>query len=680
MKNYRNLLFLGLATLILQWLLFAANTPIAAAAPKAFATPILLVTDAASSNKFGAYLGEILRAEGMNYFDTKDLASVLSSDLTTHDVTILAQTATLNASQVTLFSDYVNGGGRLLAMRPDSQIASLFGLTGSASPLSNGYLKIDPLATVNGAKPGLGLPTATLQIHTAIDQYTLVVTATIIAQLYSDASTATAFPAVVSDGTGHAIAFLYDLATNVAYTRQGNPAQANLDSDCDGVVRTVDLFQAPVGTCPMTPTVPYPAPWVDRTKIPLPQADEQQRLFARAIQSLLNGLLPMPQVWYFPGTAKTMLILTADAHGNPTSYFQNEVTSVNTHHGKISFFIAQATDPNSTDMLAWIGQSDSFGIHPYGPAGNPPQPNLTTGFNAADTWWSTNHFTVTRSNATRNHQLAWEGWTNGAAVAAAHSIAMDTSFYHYGQWLSDGVTWAHGYLTGSGQPMKFVQSDGTILPIYQQATQLVDEQTIIDIAPCIECLTSAQGLGVSQQLIDSSLAGDYAALTAMFHVDYYNFGNVQPWAEGTMDYAFNHAVPIWNADDWLGFTQARHDTNLTNFIWGANALTFTANPAQSVTIMVPTNINGHYIQAVTQDGSSIPHTGQMIKGVNVAFFNAAAGAHTYLVQYNTATAVQVSNFSARAEATDTWQLPTLGLTALLVTGSLSFVVRRKRRR
>ena len=53
----------------------------------------------------------------------------------------------------------------------------------------------------------------------------------------------------------------------------------------------------------------------------------------------------------------------------------------------------------------------------------------------------------------------------------------DTNFYHWGPWLkkSDN-SWPHGYITGSGQPMKFVRADGTVLPLYQQLTELVDEQ------------------------------------------------------------------------------------------------------------------------------------------------------------------------------------------------------------
>lgn len=208
--------------------------------------PILLVVNDSSANKFGRYVGEILRAEGLNAFEVLQLSSLTATDLTNHDLTILAET-TLNSSQATLFSNYVNSGGRLLALRPDGQIASLFGLGAGAGSLSNGYVKINTSAVINGEMPGQGLTSATLQIHGPADQYTTVGGSVTLAQLYSSASTATVYPAVVSNATGRAIAFTYDLAQNVVYTRQGNPANGDVDTDGDGMVRTIDLFQTSGG-------------------------------------------------------------------------------------------------------------------------------------------------------------------------------------------------------------------------------------------------------------------------------------------------------------------------------------------------------------------------------------------------------------------------------------------------
>ncbi len=106
------------------------------------AAPILLVVNDGGSSPYGRYLGEILRAEGLNLYEVKDLSTVVAGDLSSHDLVILAETG-LSSGQAALFSGYVSGGGRLLAMRPDAQIAGLFGLGAVAGTQSNGYLGID---------------------------------------------------------------------------------------------------------------------------------------------------------------------------------------------------------------------------------------------------------------------------------------------------------------------------------------------------------------------------------------------------------------------------------------------------------------------------------------------------------------------------------------------------------
>src|SRR5512143_1063032 len=103
--------------------------------------PILLVVNSSASNNFGAYLGEILRAEGLNAFDQVELNNLTAAQLAQYDLAILAQTS-LSSAQADMFSAYVSSGGALLAMRPDSQINNLFGLTASAGTLTNGYLKV----------------------------------------------------------------------------------------------------------------------------------------------------------------------------------------------------------------------------------------------------------------------------------------------------------------------------------------------------------------------------------------------------------------------------------------------------------------------------------------------------------------------------------------------------------
>jgi len=55
------------------------------------AAPLLVVVSAASTNPFGGYLGEILRAEGFNSFQTSDLADLTDPYLASFPFVLLAE-------------------------------------------------------------------------------------------------------------------------------------------------------------------------------------------------------------------------------------------------------------------------------------------------------------------------------------------------------------------------------------------------------------------------------------------------------------------------------------------------------------------------------------------------------------------------------------------------------------
>ena len=66
-----------------------------------------------------------------------------------YDVVVLGQ-ITLTTSQVTMFTDWVDGGGNLIAMRPDKKLAGLLGPDDAGTTLAEGYLLVDT------APPGAG--------------------------------------------------------------------------------------------------------------------------------------------------------------------------------------------------------------------------------------------------------------------------------------------------------------------------------------------------------------------------------------------------------------------------------------------------------------------------------------------------------------------------------------------
>ncbi len=190
--------------------------------------PILVISS--TGNPFSRYYTEILRNEGLNAFTAVDISSVDATLLADYDVAILGDVS-VSAAQASTLSTWVDGGGNLIAMRPDADLAALLGLTDTGTDLSDAYLRFDTTA----GSPGAGLVGQTIQFHGTADQYDPAPGTQSVATLYSDATTTTANPAVtlrdVGTNGGQAAAFAYDLARSVVYTRQGNPAWAGQERD-----------------------------------------------------------------------------------------------------------------------------------------------------------------------------------------------------------------------------------------------------------------------------------------------------------------------------------------------------------------------------------------------------------------------------------------------------------------
>ena len=274
--------------------------------------PILVVTS--GGDPFTSYYTEILRAEGLNEFSTVDVSSLSAQALSGASVVVLAARG-LSGAQASLVSNWVQSGGKLIAMRPDASLAPLLGITATGAPgLSNAYLKVD-----TSQPPGAGITANLMQFHDTADRYALG-GARAVASLYNDPGTPTANPAVtmrdVGSSGGQAAAFTYDLARSIVYTRQGNPAWAGQErdglSDPNAVpIRSDDLFfGAKVGD--------VQPDWVDLNRVATPSADEQQRLLANLLTQMSADRTPLPRFWYLPRGLKAAVVLTGDDHASGT--------------------------------------------------------------------------------------------------------------------------------------------------------------------------------------------------------------------------------------------------------------------------------------------------------------------------------------------------------------------------
>ncbi len=563
--------------------------------------PVLVVVNASAPNQFGAYLPEILRAEGINTFAVVQLSALDAPTLAAATLVVLAETP-LTAPEATLFSDYVGAGGRLVAMRPDAQLHGLFGVTAAAGTTADGYVLVDQ------GGPGAGLQNVTLPFRGVADHYDLT-GATAVAELYTTRTLSAGRPVVVRQARTAAWAF--DLARSTAYTRQGNPAFAGVDRDNlpgPPVYRTNDIF--------------YQA--IDLERVALPHADVQQRLFVRVIAELLADATPLPRLWYFPGTSRTLLVPTGDSHTDDQAPLAALIGAVESAGARISMYLARdLTDIGASPVATWLANGHEVGLHPYF-AGDGYEGDFVQGYDRAVTWFQS--VSLTPGPTSRHHSLEWGGWVDPVSVMASHGVRMDLSYYAWGPALDHPAlpNQAHGYINGSGLPMRFVSTTGQVSTVYQQVTALTDEQLLNVGGPYSQNLTTAAALAVSRGLIDDSQAGGYSAIATQFHADYYQFGNVGPWVDGTLAYAASLQIPMWTARRWLDFTEARAATAVSDIVWtpGTGVLSFSvAVPAGAAaqTVVLPPAFAGRTLSHLTLDGATVAPTLATINGQPTQF-------------------------------------------------------------
>ena len=378
----------------------------------------------------------------------------------------------LSVAEITMLSDWVDAGGNLIAMRPDSQLAGLLGLIDTGSVLSEGYLLVD-----TSTSPGNGIVGETIQFHGTADRYTLS-GAVSVATLYSDASTATTNPAVtlhdVGINDGQAASFTYDLATSVIYTRQGNPTWESQERDGLTPIRSDDMYYGDAAGDPQLD-------WVDLNKVAIPQADEQQRLLANLIIEMNRDKKPLPRFWYFPRGEKAVVIMTGDDHANggTIGHFDHFIASSPPGCSVADWECVRSTSYIYTntpitdvqaatyDALGFeVGLHISTGCADYTPA------ELDFIYSSQINEFTSKYTSIPAPITERHHCIAWSDWATGAKAQFNYNIRLDTTYYF---WPPGWVGNTPGFMTGSGMPMRFADLDGSFVDVYQAATQMTDE-------------------------------------------------------------------------------------------------------------------------------------------------------------------------------------------------------------
>ena len=224
-------------------------------------------------------------------------------------------------------------------------------------------------------------------------------------------------------------------------------------------------------------------------------------------------------------------------------------------------------------------------------------------------------------------------------------------YYYPGSWLADRP----GFMNGSGMPMRFTDTDGSMIDVYQANTSMTDE--------------SEQSFPFTPDtLLDRALGplGYYGAFTANLHTDNAStFEDTQVLAS-----AQERGVPVISARQLLTWTDGRNGSSFGNLSWDGTGLGFTIGVgagATALTAMLPsTGPGGSTLTSVTRGSTTVAVTTMTVKGQQYAVFPAVGG--TYRASYGAGGQAAVTGVSAQEVSADaaavTWRTASPASTVL----------------
>jgi len=192
-------------------------------------------------NRYARYTGEILRAEGLNWFALENFEGQDSVHLSDYAAVILTR-CVLTRDQVERLVDFVKEGGNLVCFRPCIRLGEALGLGPEFSAQKGGYVRLDL------SHPACeGLCAEPLQNHGLADHWRLPAGGAFRAagSIFVGREQALGLPWLILGqcGQGNVAVFTTDLPAQVMAIRQGDPERANtLSGGLDGIYRASELF------------------------------------------------------------------------------------------------------------------------------------------------------------------------------------------------------------------------------------------------------------------------------------------------------------------------------------------------------------------------------------------------------------------------------------------------------
>jgi hypothetical protein len=359
---------------------------------------------------------------------------------------------------------------------------------------------------------------------------------------------------------------------------------------------------------------------------------------------MMADIKPLPRFWYFPDTLKCLVTLTNDGEYRRENDFETQFRDVDSMGAKMSLYILGVDKVSRGWVEKWMAKGFEIAGHPDDTkeAANPSWNRMDSAISTRKKEIAASYGLQMRTNV--NHWFVWCGKDiDGKQEFAAESkleekngIEMDLNYAHYDIKSNQGEHFLgppginQGNFTGSGLIMKFSDSRGKAINVYQHLNAVYDQEynEIHDPVGFFNCFKG---------LMDRSLNNEvYSFISIKSHNDEYYFSK-SPLMK-MLAYARLNKIPVWSELKLLDFIKMKDEASFSHINWVKNNLSFEVNSSlknsRGLTFLVPAEYKGLRVKQIILDGINTRFITRTVKGSGYAFVTVEPGLkHSIVVNY-----------------------------------------------
>jgi hypothetical protein len=519
----------------------------------------ILVLSESSDRVFGSAEAavELLQLEGINDAEAAPLNRLQEVDLDARSLVILSPSDP-PVAVVDMLLSFVESGGGLIALAPGEALSERLGLKNHLTGCRDSRMAVK----IDGF-PDSGLPIKGWTQHLNLGEG---VDGTHLAGLLDSDGATTGHPAIVqiTRGKGTVVATAFDLVASACLLRFGDPMLAGARTNGIYRMRPTDLFEG----------------WQQDVDRAYPVADLACHLFRELCHRAWPGDTVLPWLWYFPHDADTVVLLTSDDDWSKPDQFETLIDSCEQHEARLTFYLVRERSVMDRAWLeALVDRGFDFSIHPDL---RPPIHAVWEEELSAHIQQFQQAYGRSPASSIRNHAITWSGYMTGARIEAAHGFEFDTNYFSL-------LPTAKYYMAGAGLPLRFIDPQGRVLPIFQVPTQYSDETTLtgLDLDWSLN-LTPDEAIELVTGQIAANAARHHSLLCVNAHPVSFATYSAPLW-EPVMAYGRSNRIPVIDVGRFGTFWKARGDVRLTPVPKGQTTAVIPGNaPAQGgLSAMVP---------------------------------------------------------------------------------------------